>query len=115
MTSANIEANAICIDGACKGTRGSGGWAAVFYQDGERRILSGNDRSTTGNRMVVTATIRGLLATPEHQDIIVYSDSQYLINTMTRSRSQSEIRVYRPTCLGSAGNPTISIGSSYNS
>ena len=84
MTSANIEANAICVDGACNGNRGNGGWAAVFYQDGERRILSGNDRSTTGNRMVVTATIRGLLATPEHKEIFVYSDSQYLINTMTR-------------------------------
>ncbi len=84
MTPTNIEENAIFIDGACKGTRGSGGWAVVFYQEGERRILSGNDRSTTANRMAVTATIRGLLATPEHRDIFVYSNSQYLINTMTR-------------------------------
>lgn len=70
--------------GACDGNRGRGGWAAVFFPRGERRIVSGNDRSTTSNRMELTAAIRGLLATRDYQNVTIHSDSQYLINTMTR-------------------------------
>ena len=84
MTLANSELSDIYTYGACEGNRGRGGWAAVFFLDGERRILSGDDRSTTSNRMELTAAIRGLLATKEHQNVIIHSDSQYLINTMTR-------------------------------
>jgi ribonuclease HI len=84
MTLANSELSDIYTYGACKGNRGRGGWAAVFFLDGERRIVSGDDRSTTSNRMELTAAIRGLLATKEHQNVIIHSDSQYLINTMTR-------------------------------
>jgi ribonuclease HI len=56
----------------------------VFCIDGQRRIVSGNDRSTTSNRMELTAAIRGLLATREQQYVTIHSDSQYLINTMNR-------------------------------
>lgn len=84
MTLADADQNSIFTEGTCKGTRGRGGWAAVFYQDGKRRILSGNDRSTTSNRMELVAAIKGLQATPELRSVVVHSDSQYLINTMNR-------------------------------
>jgi ribonuclease HI len=74
----------IFTSGACDGNRGRGGWAAVFFTNGERRIVSGNDRSTTSNRMELTAAIRSLLATAQQQNVTIHSDSQYLINTMTR-------------------------------
>lgn len=84
MTSANSEPTEIFTYGACDGNRGRGGWAAVFFVNEERRIVSGNDRSTTSNRMELTAAIRGLRATEESPNVIIHSDSQYLINTMTR-------------------------------
>lgn len=84
MTLADGQDNQIFTSGACDGNRGRGGWAAVFCINGERRIVSGNDRSTTGNRMEMTAAIRGLLATREQQMVTIHSDSQYLVNTMTR-------------------------------
>lgn len=84
MTSADSELSEIFTYGACDGNRGRGGWAAVFFINGDRRIVSGNDRSTTSNRMELTAAIRGLRATEEHQNVMIHSDSQYLINTMTR-------------------------------
>jgi ribonuclease HI len=84
MTLANTGSSDIHTYGACEANRGRGGWAAVVSLDGERRILSGNDRSTTNNRMELTAAIRGLLATRENQNVIIHSGSQYLINTMTR-------------------------------
>lgn len=84
MTLTNSELSDIYTYGACKANRGQGGWAAVFFLDGERRIVSGNDRSTTSNRMELTAAIRGLLATKEYQNVTIHSDSQYLINTMIR-------------------------------
>ena len=84
MTLANNGSTNIYTYGACKANRGRGGWATVFSLDGERRIISGNDHSTTSNRMELTAAIRGLLATKDNQNVIIHSDSQYLINTMTR-------------------------------
>jgi len=84
MTLTASHSNEIFTCGACAGNRGRGGWAAVFFKNGERGIVSGNDRSTTANRMELTAAIRGLLATRECQKVTVHSDSQYLINTMTR-------------------------------
>jgi len=84
MTLAASQSNDIFTYGACHGNRGRGGWAAVLFSNGERRIVSGNDRSTTSNRMELTAAIRGLEATREQPNVTIHSDSQYLINTMTR-------------------------------
>ena len=60
----------ICVDGACKGSRGRGGWAAVLYEQGHRNILSGNDRFTTAHRMMLLAAIKGLEAVKYHKQII---------------------------------------------
>lgn len=84
MTS-NIE---IYTDGACKGNPGPGGWAAVIRQNRRTRELSGSEASTTNNRMEILAAIKGLEVTPEGSSVIICSDSQYLINTMTKSWSR---------------------------
>jgi ribonuclease HI len=81
---ADQEPTIIFTDGACKGNPGSGGWAAVTIRDGQRHIISGNDRHTTNNRMELIAAIKGLEGTPEKQEVVLYTDSQYLVNTMTR-------------------------------
>ena len=74
----------IFTDGACQGNPGRGGWAAVTIRDGQRHIISGNDRHTTNNRMELTAAIKGLEGAPRDQEVVIYTDSQYLVNTMTR-------------------------------
>lgn len=67
-------------DGACSGNPGVGGWGAVLmYKNSEKRI-SGAERSTTNNRMEVTAVIEGLKCLKEPCEVEVYSDSAYTVN-----------------------------------
>lgn len=76
----------IYTDGACiDNPDGPGGWAAIIVRDGAKRILSGREASTTNNRMEMQAVVEGLAAAPAGEDVRVYSDSQYVINTMTKN------------------------------
>ena len=74
----------IYTDGSCLGNPGPGGWAAVIEHEGETTRLSGGERSTTNNRMEVTAAIKGLEAAPPGATAVVHSDSEYLVKTMTK-------------------------------
>jgi len=78
----------IYTDGACIGNPGPGGWGAIVMTDGDvahGRRLSGGEPRTTNNRMEMTAAIRGLEATPKGATVTVHSDSEYVVNTMTRN------------------------------
>ncbi len=79
----------IFTDGACQGSSGQGGWAVVLYEDGRRRIISGNDRRTTGNRMELTAVIQGLDAAPRDRPIVINSENRHLVETITRGRERT--------------------------
>ena len=74
----------IYTDGSCLGNPGPGGWAAVIEQDGQKKALAGREDGTTNNRMEVLAAIKGLEAIPRSAKVTVFSDSQYLVNTMTK-------------------------------
>ena len=75
----------IYTDGSCQGNPGRGGWAAIVVDDEGRRVLSGSEMRTTNNRMELVAAICGLDAVPKDASATVHSDSQYLVNTMTRN------------------------------
>ena len=75
----------IYTDGACIGNPGPGGWAAIVLQDGSKRCHYGGEDQTTNNRMEMLAVVKGLESVPDSADVTVFSDSQYVINTMTRS------------------------------
>lgn len=75
----------IYTDGACLGNPGPGGWAAIVVESGSRQVLCGGDEHTTNNRMEMLAVINGLKAVPESSQVTVCSDSQYVVNTMTRN------------------------------
>jgi ribonuclease HI len=73
----------IFTDGACLGNPGPGGYAAVITISGEEQIIVGRDRSTTNNRMEMTAAIKALEAVPQDLPIVIHSDSQYVIKGAT--------------------------------
>lgn len=70
-------------DGACIGNPGPGGYAVVLLYGAHRRELSGGVRLTTNNRMEILAAIVGLETLKERCAVTVYSDSQYLVDSMT--------------------------------
>ena len=74
----------IHTDGACSGNPGPGGWAAIIVENGSKRSLHGKEERTTNNRMEMLAVVRGLQAVPEAARVTVFSDSQYVISTMTK-------------------------------
>ena len=74
----------IFTDGACKGNPGPGGWGALLRMGQHEKELSGSERSTTNNRMEMTAVIRALEALIEPCEVIVHSDSRYVIDGMTQ-------------------------------
>jgi ribonuclease HI len=70
----------IYTDGACSGNPGPGGWAAVLRFGGEEREISGGCSLTTNNRAELQACIEALKLLKRPCQVIVYSDSAYLVN-----------------------------------
>ena len=75
----------IYTDGSCANNPGKGGWAAIVVEDGSERQLHGGEERTTNNRMEMLAAIKGLEAVPQSSNVTVFSDSTYVVNTMTRN------------------------------
>jgi ribonuclease HI len=70
----------IFTDGGCIGNPGPGGYGVVLLYEEHRRELSGGCQNTTNNRMELLAVIRGLEALKEPCDVLLFSDSQYVVN-----------------------------------
>jgi ribonuclease HI len=74
----------IHTDGSCLGNPGPGGWAYIIVQDGApRKEDSGHCSETTNNRMEMIAAIEALKTLVPSQSVVLHSDSQLLIKTMT--------------------------------
>jgi ribonuclease HI len=73
----------IFTDGACLGNPGPGGYAAVITIAGDEQIIVGRDRSTTNNKMEMTAAIKALEAVSKDLPIVIHSNSQYVIKGAT--------------------------------
>ncbi len=74
----------IYTDGACKGNPGPGGYGTVLVFNGREKELSGGEKATTNNRMELTAAIVGLKMLKERCEVTLYSDSKYLIDSITK-------------------------------
>ena len=77
----NIE---IYTDGGCSGNPGPGGYGIVLLYNGLRKEISGGYKQTTNNRMELLAVIRALEALKEPCKITLYSDSKYVIDSITK-------------------------------
>ncbi|MDJ0621037.1 MAG: ribonuclease HI [Calothrix sp. MO_192.B10] len=78
----------IYTDGACTGNPGPGGWGAVIYfSDGSIHEMGESCAQTTNNRMEMQAAIAALQylqTSGQKEPIILYTDSEYLINCVTK-------------------------------
>lgn len=73
----------IYTDGACRGNPGPGGWGAVLRAGDREREIMGAARSTTNNRMELTAAIEALRALKRPCRVRLHTDSQYLRKGIT--------------------------------
>jgi ribonuclease HI len=71
-------------DGACRGNPGPGGWGAILVYGGKEKELSGGEASTTNNRMELMAAIAGMSALREPCQIVLTSDSKYLVDAINK-------------------------------
>ena len=75
----------VFTDGASEGNPGPGGWGAVLVVDGQ--IVAedhGSEPHTTNNRMELTAMIAGLKMIPADTPTDVYTDSELVVNILTK-------------------------------
>ena len=68
----------IYTDGACSGNPGPGGWGVLIQTEEKRLELSGGEKETTNNRMELMAAIKALENVNKEDDIILYTDSNYV-------------------------------------
>ncbi len=86
----------VFTDGASEGNPGPGGWGAVYVIDGEIiEEARGHDPYTTNNRMELTALIAGYRLIPEDAAITIYTDSQLIVNIITKWARGWEERGWR--------------------
>ena len=70
----------IYTDGACSGNPGAGGWGAILRYGSVEKELSGGESDTTNNRMELTAVIEALKALKKSCNIVLYTDSRYVMD-----------------------------------
>ncbi len=73
----------IYTDGACLGNPGPGGYGAILLFERHRKELSGGFNPTTNNRMELRAAIVALEALREPCNVVLHSDSEYVVKAMT--------------------------------
>jgi ribonuclease HI len=72
----------IHTDGCAMGNPGAGGFAALLRYKEREKEITGGFQETTNNRMELMACIEGLKALKQKSDIVVFSDSKYLVDSI---------------------------------
>jgi ribonuclease HI len=74
----------IYTDGASLGNPGPGGYGVILRFGPHRKEISGGFQKTTNNRMEILAAIVGLENLKERCQVVIYSDSRYLVDSVTK-------------------------------
>ncbi|MFL2581979.1 MAG: ribonuclease HI [Flavobacteriales bacterium] len=74
----------IYTDGSAKGNPGKGGYGAVLISGNHEKRLSQGYILTTNNRMELLAVIIGLEALNQKCNVIIYSDSKYVVDSVEK-------------------------------
>ncbi len=73
----------IHTDGGCLGNPGPGAWGAVLKIGDHEETISGTEPgTTTSNKMEIRAAIEALRFLDGPHTVTVFSDSEYLVETM---------------------------------
>jgi len=78
-----MEQITIYTDGACKSNPGAGGWGVLILKNGKEIELCGGDLNTTNQRMELTAAIKALQYFKDSSNLLLLSDSKYVIQGIT--------------------------------
>ena len=73
----------VYTDGACSGNPGPGGWAAILRYGRHEKVITGQAKETTNNRMEVTAALEALRTLTKPSRVRLHTDSSYLLNGAT--------------------------------
>jgi len=73
----------IYSDGACRGNPGPGGWGTLLIDNGSEKELNGAEEESTNNRMELMGAISGLEALTKESEVVLTTDSQYVIKGIT--------------------------------
>lgn len=71
-------------DGSCNYKTKDGGIGIYMKYNGHEKRISEGYRNTTNNRMELLAATKAMELTPSSYSIIIHSDSQYVINAITK-------------------------------
>lgn len=72
-------------DGACSGNPGRGGWASIILSPkGSVKEIGGSQNTTTNNKMELTAVIETLRILKPRSELILLTDSSYVLNGITK-------------------------------
>ena len=95
----------VFTDGASEGNPGPGGWGAVLVVDGQVVAQDyGSEAHTTNNRMELRAMIAGLQMIPSDTPIDVYTDSQLIVNILTKWARGWEAKGWKKKSPGPIAN-----------
>ena len=79
-----MEKVEIFTDGACRGNPGPGGYGSIISIKGKDNEISGSAKKTTNNIMELTAAVAALKQLEAPSEVVLTSDSQYLVKGMTQ-------------------------------
>jgi len=79
-----MEKVEIFTDGACRGNPGPGGYGSIIRTRDQQNEISGSAKNTTNNIMELTAAVVALKQLKEPCEVVLTSDSQYLVKGMTQ-------------------------------
>lgn len=101
-----VEPVLVFTDGGVIGNPGQGGYAVAWF-NGKRRpkTIVGYEHQTTNNRMELKAVECALRKCPRHWNIVICSDSQYVVNGMTKWRHGWQRRGWK----SSVGQPVANL------
>lgn len=78
-----IEKIVVHTDGCAIQNPGPGGFAVILRHKGRTKEITGGFQNTTNNRMELKACIEGLKALKEKCEVIIFSDSKYVVDGIT--------------------------------
>jgi ribonuclease HI len=95
----------VFTDGSSEGNPGPGGWGAVLVVNGQVVAQDyGAEAHTTNNRMELTAMIAGLEMIPADTPIDVYTDSELIVNILTKWAAGWRARGWKKKSSGPIAN-----------